>query len=68
MIVYTEKYRDRPMDLADASLVALATQMGLSDIVSIDSDFDIYELPNKSRLKNKLAGEPPRGRKKRVQR
>jgi uncharacterized protein len=68
MIVYTEKCRDRPMDLADASLVALATQMGLSDIASIDSDFDIYELPNKGRLKNKLAGEPPRGRKRRVQR
>jgi antitoxin component of RelBE/YafQ-DinJ toxin-antitoxin module len=59
---------DRPMHLADALLVALATQMGLSDIVSIDSDFDIYVLPNKGRLKNKLAGEPPRGRKKRVQR
>lgn len=64
MITYTEKYRDRPMDLADASLVALATQMGLSEIVSIDSDFDIYRLPNNSRLKNRLAGVPPRGRKK----
>lgn len=62
MIAYTEKYR--PMDLADASLVALATQMGLSEIVSIDSDFDIYRLPNNSRLKNVLAGEPPRRRKK----
>ncbi len=64
IIAYTEKYRDRPMDLADASLVALATQMGLSEIVSIDSDFDIYRLPNNSRLKNRLAGVPPRGRKK----
>ena len=42
MIAYTEKYRDRPMDLADASLV------------SIDSDFDIYRLPGKGRLKNVL--------------
>lgn len=64
MIVYTEKYRDRPMDLADASLVALAMQLGMTEIISIDSDFDIYQLPNKSRLKNILAGAPPRRRKK----
>ena len=64
MILYTKKYRDRPMDLADASLVALATQMDLSEIASIDSDFEIYKLPNNTRLKNQLAGEPPLGRKK----
>jgi uncharacterized protein len=64
MIVYTEKYRERPMDLADASLVALATQMGLSEIVSIDSDFDIYRLPNGIRLKNRLADAPAHRRKR----
>ena len=64
IIAYTEKYRDRPMDVAGASLVALATQLGLSEIVSIDSDFSVYRLPNNSRLKNRLAGVPPRGRKK----
>lgn len=64
MIVYTEKYRDRPMDLADASLVALAMQLGMTEIISIDSDFDIFQLPNKSRLKNMLAGTPPVRRKK----
>ena len=64
MILYTKKYRDRPMDLADASLVALATQMDLSEIASIDSDFEIYKLPNNTRLKNQLAGEPQLGRKK----
>lgn len=54
MIVYTEKYRDRPMDLADASLVALAVETGITDIMSIDSDFDIHRLPNKGTLKNLL--------------
>ena len=54
MIAYTEKYRDRPMDLADASLVALAVETGITDIASIDIDFDIYRLPNKSKLKNLL--------------
>jgi predicted nucleic acid-binding protein len=40
-----EKYRDRPMDLADASLVALAEQRGLRDIFTLDHrDFRIYRL------------------------
>ena len=54
MITYTKKYRDQPMDLADASLVALAVETSITDIVSIDSDFDIYRLPGKGRLKNVL--------------
>lgn len=54
MIVYTEKYRDRLMDLADASLVALSIETGITDIVSIDSDFDINRLPNKGSLRNLL--------------
>ena len=54
MIAYNEKYHDPPMDLADASLVALAVETGITNIVSIDSDFDTYRLPNKSKLKNLL--------------
>jgi len=37
-----EQYRDRPMDFADASLVALAEARGLSRVFSLDSDFRIY--------------------------
>ena len=55
IIVYTEKYRDRPMDLADASLVTLAIETSVIDIISIDSDFDIYRLPNKRKLNNLLS-------------
>ena len=40
-----EKYRDLPMDLADAALVALAEERGLSRIFSLDRDFRVYRLP-----------------------
>ena len=40
-----EKYRDRPMDLADASLVVLAEQRGLRDVFTLDhADFQVYRL------------------------
>jgi predicted nucleic acid-binding protein len=40
-----EQYRDRPMDLADASLVAIAEERRLDRIFTLDSDFRIYRLP-----------------------
>lgn len=40
-----EKYHDRPMDLADASLVALAESGQLRDIFTLDhTDFGIYRI------------------------
>ena len=39
-----EKYRDTPMDLADASLVATAEVLRLKRIFTLDSDFLIYRL------------------------
>ncbi len=39
-----EQYRDTPMDLADASLVATAEALNLTRIFTIDSDFYIYRL------------------------
>ena len=40
-----EKYQDRPMDLADASLVVLAERRGLRDIFTLDhADFRVYRL------------------------
>ena len=49
-----DKYRDRPMDLADASVVQLAVQTGCREVLSIDSDFDIYRLPDGAWLANPL--------------
>jgi len=37
-----EKYRDVPMSLADATLVAVAEQLELSRVFTLDSDFRIY--------------------------
>ena len=39
-----EKYRDIPMDLADATLVALAEVHGIKRVFTLDSDFRIYRL------------------------
>ncbi len=44
ILALMEQYRDRPMDLADASLVALAEAAGYERIFSIDSDFYVYRL------------------------
>lgn len=42
------KYHDRPMDLADASLVVLAERRGLRDIFTLDhADFRVYRLPRR---------------------
>jgi predicted nucleic acid-binding protein len=37
-----EKYRDVPMDLADATLVALAEALATRRVFTLDSDFSIY--------------------------
>lgn len=37
-----EKYRDVPMDLADATLVAFAQSVGVKRIFTLDKDFHIY--------------------------
>jgi len=43
MITLLEKYEKLPMDLADASLVLLAEELGHGDIVSTDKrDFNTY--------------------------
>ena len=36
------KYSDLPMDLADASLMCISEKQGIEKIISIDSDFSIY--------------------------
>lgn len=41
------KYDDVPMDLADASLVALAEALNLRRVFSLDSDFHTYRLKSR---------------------
>ena len=38
------KYRDAPMDLADASLVAVAEERGLTMVFSLDHEFHVYRM------------------------
>lgn len=45
-----EKYADRPMDLADATLVALAEERGERRIFTLDSGFTIYRLHGRTRF------------------
>ncbi len=44
MMVLMEKYHDTPMDLADASLIAVAERRSFRRIFTVDSDFYIYRL------------------------
>lgn len=52
IVELTKQYRDRPMDFADATLVVAAEKTGIKQIISIDSNFDIYRLPKKVRIEN----------------
>lgn len=49
-----QKYSDLPMDLADATLMYIANKENIKNIVSIDSDFDIYRTLKKQNLNNLL--------------
>jgi uncharacterized protein len=44
MRVLMEQYRDTPMDLADASLVVVAEQLGRTQIFTLDHHFRVYRL------------------------
>lgn len=52
VIDLTTKYDDVPMDLADATLVVAAEQLGIRDIISIDSDFYVYRTTDKEHINN----------------
>lgn len=45
-----EKYRDQPMDLADATLIALAESLSSKVILTLDRDFHVYRLADGSSL------------------
>ena len=45
-----EQYRDRPMDYADASLVAVAESMKITRILTFDSDFRFYRMQDGTTL------------------
>ncbi len=44
MAALMEQYRDLPMDLADASLVAVAESLGMRRVFTVDRQFFVYRL------------------------
>ena len=45
------KYRDLPMDLADAALVRLAEREQMREVFTVDFDFTVYRLPGRRRFR-----------------
>ncbi len=50
MAALMEQYRETPMDLADASLMAMAESHSLRRVFTFDSDFYVYRLADGSAL------------------
>ncbi len=46
----TIKYKDLPMDFADACLVYLAEELNITSIATIDRDFSVYRIKNKKKF------------------
>jgi predicted nucleic acid-binding protein len=46
-----EKYKDLPGDFADLSIVAISERLGIQNVVSLDSDFDVYRQYRKKTFK-----------------
>ena len=44
------KYRDRPMDFADATLVRLARREELTTVLTVDDDFLVYRIDGRRRF------------------
>ncbi len=54
IITLTEKYQDVPMDLADSSLVVMAEELNLTQIITIDSDYYVYRIGKQGTFTNLL--------------
>ena len=54
------KYRDQPMDFADASLVLLAERTGIADIVTLDRGFETFRFRGRRHFNNlmRARGKP----------
>lgn len=62
--IYMAKYKDTPMDLADASLMNMSDKFSINYIVTLDGDFDIYRKKNKKQIKNLVSDLFSRRKKK----
>jgi predicted nucleic acid-binding protein len=53
-LAISQKYKNVPFDFADASVAELAARRGMDEILTIDSDFDIYRDARGKALRNVL--------------
>lgn len=60
--VLMAKYADRPMDLADATLVALAEERGERRIFTVDLDFQVYRIHGRLHFETVPDERPERSR------
>lgn len=49
-----QRYANVPFDFADASIAELAARHGITEVLSIDSDFDVYRDARGKPLRNAL--------------
>jgi predicted nucleic acid-binding protein len=54
LMVLFKKYANVPVDLADGSLLIAAEDLGITDILTIDSDYSIYRTSSGKALHNIL--------------
>lgn len=60
------KYRDQPMDFADATLVLLAERTGVGDIITLDrKQFDVYRFGGNRRFNHLMPATGRRTRRSR---
>ena len=51
---HSDKYQNRLIDIADASLISLAEKIGHGNILTTDSDFQVYRWNKDNSFKNLL--------------
>ena len=54
IVVLAQQYADLPMDFADGSLVAISERLDIRRIITLDSDFHVYQLKGKRFFENVL--------------
>ena len=54
VLAITLRYRDVPFDFADASVADMTLRRGIGDVLTIDSDFDVYRDARGKPLRNVL--------------
>ncbi len=54
LMILFKKYASLPLDLADGSLLIAAADLGVTDVLAIDSDYSVYRTSSGKALRNVL--------------